>query len=57
MRVQTAESSQRGFLVTGNEIYLAPYDSRESAGAAATRGADQARSPAVPERRSRCCSG
>jgi signal transduction histidine kinase len=23
--VQTAESSQRGFLVTGNEIYLAPY--------------------------------
>ncbi|MEP7239505.1 MAG: CHASE3 domain-containing protein [Devosia sp.] len=24
--VQTAESSQRGFMVTGNEIYLAPYD-------------------------------
>ena len=24
--VQTAESSQRGFLYTGNEIYLAPYD-------------------------------
>ena len=24
--VQTAESSQRGFIVTGNEIYLAPYD-------------------------------
>jgi signal transduction histidine kinase len=24
--VQTAESSQRGFLLTGNEIYLAPYD-------------------------------
>lgn len=24
--LQTAESSQRGFLVTGNEIYLAPYD-------------------------------
>src|ERR1700712_1409728 len=24
--VQTAESSQRGFLFTGNEIYLAPYD-------------------------------
>ena len=23
--MQTAESSQRGFLVTGNEIYLAPY--------------------------------
>jgi len=24
--LQTAESSQRGFLVSGNEIYLAPYD-------------------------------
>ncbi|MET0538701.1 MAG: ATP-binding protein [Xanthobacteraceae bacterium] len=24
--MQTAESSQRGFLFTGNEIYLAPYD-------------------------------
>ena len=24
--VQVAESSQRGFLATGNEIYLAPYD-------------------------------
>ena len=23
--VQTAEASQRGFLLTGNEIYLAPY--------------------------------
>src|SRR5687768_10381803 len=23
--LQTAESSQRGFLFTGNEIYLAPY--------------------------------
>ncbi len=25
--LQTAESSQRGFMLTGNEIYLAPYDS------------------------------
>jgi two-component sensor histidine kinase len=25
--LQSAESSQRGFLVSGNEIYLAPYDS------------------------------
>jgi two-component sensor histidine kinase len=34
--VQTAESSQRGYLYTGNEIYLAPYDlarSRAVAGA------------------------
>ena len=28
--LQTAESSQRGFLLTGNEIYLAPYDSAKS---------------------------
>jgi two-component sensor histidine kinase len=25
--VQTAEASQRGFIITGNEIYLAPYQS------------------------------
>ena len=25
--MQTAESSQRGFIITGNEIYLAPYQS------------------------------
>ena len=24
--LQSAESAQRGFLVTGNEIYLAPYE-------------------------------
>ncbi len=28
--VQTAESSQRGFLFTGNEIYLAPYDTAKA---------------------------
>jgi two-component sensor histidine kinase/CHASE3 domain sensor protein len=28
--VQTAESSQRGFLFTGNEIYLAPYDAAKA---------------------------
>jgi len=28
--VQAAESSQRGFLFTGNEIYLAPYDSAKA---------------------------
>jgi two-component sensor histidine kinase len=28
--LQTAESSQRGFLVSGNEIYLAPYDRAKS---------------------------
>jgi two-component sensor histidine kinase len=28
--VQSAESAQRGFLVSGNEIYLAPYDSAKA---------------------------
>lgn len=28
--IQTAEASQRGFLLTGNEIYLAPYDSAKA---------------------------
>lgn len=28
--VQTAESSQRGFLFTGNQIYLAPYDAAKT---------------------------
>ena len=28
--LRTAESSQRGFVLTGNEIYLAPYDSAKA---------------------------
>jgi two-component sensor histidine kinase/CHASE3 domain sensor protein len=28
--VRTAEASQRGFLLTGNEIYLAPYDTAKA---------------------------
>ena len=28
--LQTAESAQRGFLFTGNQIYLAPYDSQRA---------------------------
>src|ERR1700742_2086997 len=28
--LQSAESSQRGFLVSGNEIYLAPYDTAKN---------------------------
>ena len=28
--VRTAESSQRGFVLTGNEIYLAPYDAAKA---------------------------
>ena len=48
--MQTAESSQRGFLFTGNEIYLAPYNTAKALAlrqldevnrmAAAYRGAD-----------------
>lgn len=29
-QLRTAESSQRGFLLTGNEIYLAPYDTAKT---------------------------
>ena len=39
--VQTAESSQRGFLFTGNEIYLAPYDTAKALAAAAAGGRQQ----------------
>jgi CHASE3 domain sensor protein len=28
--LQSAESSQRGFIIGGNEIYLAPYDSAKT---------------------------
>lgn len=28
--LQTAESSQRGYIITGNEIYLAPYDNAKA---------------------------
>src|ERR1044071_5583830 len=28
--LRTSESSQRGFLLTGNEIYLAPYDTAKT---------------------------
>src|SRR4029453_5864735 len=28
--LRTAESSQRGFLLTGNQIYLAPYDTAKT---------------------------
>ena len=30
--VQTAESSQRGFMVLGNEVYLAPYETAKLKG-------------------------
>ena len=54
--VQTAESSQRGFLFTGNEIYLAPYDTAKTL---AQRQLDDAEagSRALPECRTSRCSG
>ena len=53
--VQAAESSQRGFLVTGNEIYLAPYD---SAKALALRQLDTLQAHARPYADSEgCCRG
>jgi two-component sensor histidine kinase len=36
--LQTAESSQRGYLYTGNEIYLAPYDLAKRRATAAAAG-------------------
>ena len=38
--MQSAEFSQRGFLVGGNEIYLAPYGNARSAGPDAVRTAE-----------------
>jgi two-component sensor histidine kinase len=43
--VQTAEASQRGFLVTGNEIYLAPFN---TAKAVAQRELDTLKRSLVP---------
>ena len=43
--IQSAESSQRGFLVGGNEIYLAPYDSAKSS---AQRQIDRLKSLLAP---------
>jgi two-component sensor histidine kinase len=43
--LQSAESSQRGFLVSGNEIYLAPYD---SAKVSAQRQLDRLKSLLAP---------
>lgn len=40
--LQAAESSQRGFLVTGNEIYLAPYDTAKDQVDRQLRGLQQA---------------
>jgi CHASE3 domain sensor protein len=36
--LQTAESSQRGYLYTGNEVYLAPYDLAKRRATAAAAG-------------------
>ena len=52
--LQTAEASQRGFLLSGNEIYLSPYD---SAKALAQRQLDTLRRGFGAESDAqRCCS-
>jgi hypothetical protein len=50
--MQTAESSQRGFIVTGNEIYLAPFD---SAKALAKRQLDSLKQSLAPYLEPRSC--
>ena len=45
--LQTAESSQRGFIVTGNEIYLAPYGTAKAQAARQLRRSCE-RSRATP---------
>ena len=47
--VQTAESSQRGFMLTGNEIYLAPYDTAKTQ---AGRQLDALKKMLAPDRQS-----
>ena len=54
--LQTAESSQRGFLVTGNEIYLAPYDSAKAQARRQLETLNAALAP-YPRDRARCCGG
>ena len=54
--LQTAESSQRGFLVTGNEIYLAPYDSAKALARATARDLKRALAR-VRRKPTPCCGG
>ena len=48
--LRTAESSQRGFLLTGNEIYLAPYDSAKTRARQELDDLDRMIAPDAPNR-------
>ena len=53
--VQSAESSQRGYLVTGNEIYLAPYDTARTQSQPSSTSEGLA--SAQHRKPTRCCGG
>lgn len=48
--LRTAESSQRGFLLTGNQIYLAPYDTAKTGAAQELDVLGRAIGPDAPNR-------
>src|SRR5690349_16158353 len=48
--LRTAESSQRGFLLTGNEIYLAPYDTAKTSAARELDDLSRMIAPDAPNR-------
>ncbi|MES2902392.1 MAG: CHASE3 domain-containing protein [Pseudomonadota bacterium] len=48
--LRTAESSQRGFLLTGNEIYLAPYDTAKTRARHELDGVGRLMAPDAPNR-------
>jgi two-component sensor histidine kinase len=48
--LRTAESSQRGFLLTGNEIYLAPYDTAKTRALQELEELDRLLAPVAPNR-------
>src|SRR5919202_5968241 len=47
--LRTAESSQRGFLLTGNQIYLAPYDTAKTQAGAEMGGSYRVVTPGSPQ--------
>jgi two-component sensor histidine kinase len=48
--LRTAESSERGFLLTGNQIYLAPYDTAKTRARQELEDLDRLISPDAPNR-------
>lgn len=48
--LRTAESSERGFLLTGNQIYLAPYDTAKARARQELDALDRSIAPEAPNR-------